>query len=176
MAISSFDGQLKGDVFEDSPTVRLFLDDALVDDLDYVEPQRMPGMLVVRIEPVDRQTWSSAAVVVVLASVLLALAVILALRLRNSHKHSTGRPVSRAAIARPLDRPASTSARHGSQRRARRRTRRSAHHRRVAIGSTRVPQRTHLVLPVVPTRVVDVSPRRPVPVPARRGEEFGFER
>jgi hypothetical protein len=175
MAVSSFDGQLNGDVFEDSPTVRLFLDDALVDDLDFVKPQRMPGMVVVRIESEDRQAWSSAAVVV-LASVLLALAVVLALRLRNSHKHSAVRPVPRAAIARPLDRPASTSARHGSQRRARRRTRRPAHHRRVAIGRTRVPQRMHLVLPVVPAQVVDVPPHRPVPVPARHGEEFGFER
>lgn len=175
MAVNSFDGQLSDDVFEDSPTVRLFLEDALFDDLDYVEPHRMAGMLVVRIESEERQAWSSAAVVVVLASVLLALAVVLALRLRSSHKHSAGRPVSRAAIARPLDRPASASARRESQRRARRRAR-PARHRRVAIGGTRVPQRTRLVLPVVPVRVVDAPPHRPVPVPARHGQEFGFER
>ncbi len=175
MAVSSFD-ELSGDVFEDSPTMHLFLDDALVDDLYYVEPQRISGMVVVRIESGDRRAWSSA-VAVVLASVLLALAVFVALRLRSSHKHSAGRPVSRAAISRPSHRQARASGRRGlQQRRARRPTRRRTHRQRAAVGVTRVPRGKPSVLPVAPARVVEVPPHRPVSVPARHGEEFGFER
>lgn len=175
MAVSSFD-ELSDDAFEDSATMHLFLDDALVDDLYYVEPQRISGMVVVRIESGDRRAWSSA-VAVVLASVLLALAVFLALRLRSSHKHSADGSVFRATISRPSHRQARASGRRGlQQQRARRPTRRRTHRQRAAIGDTRVPRRKPLVLPVVPMRVVDTLPHRPVSVPVRHGEEFGFER
>jgi hypothetical protein len=176
MKVSSFDRRLSGEAFEDSPTVRLYLDDALVEDLDYIAPEPVPGSLVVRIQAENRRRAWLRPVAVVLAGVLLALAVSWVLRSKGSRRHRTWPTVPRAAVSRLLPRAASAAGHRGLPRAARRAAHLPAYRRRVAIEGAGAPRPVaHSPLPV-PSRVVYVPARAPVPVAPPRGEEFGFER
>jgi hypothetical protein len=177
MNVSSFDERLSGEAFEDSPTVRLYLDGALVEDLDYIGLEPVPGSLVVCVESEDRRRAWLRPIAVVLAGVLLAVAASWVLRFKGSPGHGSSPTVPGAAVSRLLPRAAGAAGLRGLPRVARRAARRPAYRRRVAIEGASAPRSVaRAPSPVVPSRVVYVPARAPVPVAPPHGEEFGFER
>jgi hypothetical protein len=177
MAVYSIDGRSSGEVFDDAPTVRLYPDDALDEDLDYMGPAPAPGLQVVRIESEDRRRAWLRPVAVVLASVLFALVVSLVLRSKGSRRQIVNSTMPQPAVSRLLSRRVSPAGRRGFHRIASRTARGPAHHRRVAIEDAGAPRPVaRPVLPVVTSRVVDVPAPPPVRVAPPHGEEFGFER
>lgn len=176
MTACSPDEQLAGEVFEDSPTVRLYVDDGFVDDWGHIARQPRSEALVLRVEKVRRRTRLQPVFLVLMAA-SLALAVAFVLKSKSSRMHSANSAVPRAPISRPSSRRARAAGhrgpRHGGARRA---VRGPARHSRVAHGATVAPSRAlRPAVSVAPSSTGYVSPRPSVP-PPRRGDEFGFER
>lgn len=177
MTACSPDQRLAGEVFEDSPTVRLYVDDGLVDDWDHIAPQPRSEALVLRVENVRRRTRLQP-VFLVLMTVSLALAVAFVLKSKSSRTHSTNSAVPRASVSRPLSRRARAAGHRGPQHgAARRAVRGSARHSRVARGAKVAPRRAlRPAVSVAPSSAGYASPRPSVSAPPRHGDEFGFER
>jgi hypothetical protein len=177
MTACSPDEQLAGGVFEDSPTVRRYVDDGFVDDWDHIARQPRSEALVLRVEKDRRRTRLQPVFLVVMAA-SLAVAVAFVLKSKSSRTHSASSVVPRAPVSRPLSRRARAAGhrgpRHGAVRRA---SRGPARHSRLAHGAAVAPSRVlRPAVSIAPSSTGYASPRPSVPAPPRHGDEFGFER
>jgi len=175
MTVSRLDEQLS-DALGKPPTERLYLDDCLVEDFDYVAPW-VPGLLVIRVESEDRRRVWLRPLAFLLAGVSLALAASVA-RSKDSRKHGASSPASRAPRSRPLHREAVALRRRQLSRTTYRAARRRRH-TLTARGSSGYPRPLSRSTSVAPSRMVYVPAQqtaRSVPVPRGHRKEFGFER
>jgi hypothetical protein len=183
MGVCNLDYRLGGTLGDDAlMTERLYLDDHLTEDLADSDLRPVSGLLVACIEPDNRPKRWSRPVLSMIAGLALAFTVSLAVRSRSARRHDTPRAVTRKTI--------STAKLHqqkknvGHYRVARRKAHRSTHpHSRRRRGASREPGHSQSqytarsTAPVVPTYgAVHVPARSRMPVRARRGAEFGFER
>lgn len=163
-------------------TERLYLDDHLTEDLADSDLRPVSGLLVARIEPDNGPKRWFRPVLSMIAGLLLAFTVSLAVRSRSARRHDSPRTTTRNALGTVTLHQQKKSVRH--HRVARRKAHRSARaHSRRRRGASR--ERDHSqsqytarsTASVVPTYDAARMPARSrMPVRARRGAEFGFER
>lgn len=163
-------------------TERLYLDDHLTGDLADSDLRPVSGLLVARIEPDNGPKRWSRPVLSMIAGMALAFTVSLAVRSRSARRHDAPRATTRHALGTVTQHQQKKNV--GHYRVVRRKAHRSTHpHSRRRRGASREPGHSRSqytarsTAPVVPTYgAVHVPARSRMPVRARRGAEFGFER
>jgi hypothetical protein len=182
MEVCNLDSRLGDSPGEGASTERLYLDDHLAEDLTDSDLRPVSGLLVARIGPNNRTKRWFSPVLSVIAGLLLAFTVSLAVRSRSARRHDAPRAATRNT---PNTVTLHQQKKHvGHYRVARRKTHHSTHpharRRRKVNGEPDHSQSQYTArstASAVPTYDAAHLPARSrVPVQARRGAEFGFER